>query len=158
MQVTTVEREIKLVEFARRHLPAKVQVVHSEVQPFLEKSASEGAKADFIFMDLDKTCYLPCYELIMKAKLLAPGGILLCDNVLYRGLAAQHQEGEMPDVSEKTAANATALDAFLSRVREDKDAGRVRTLMLPVRDGMLALTTPTRMEPSDGHMGPSGGA
>jgi len=141
MQVTTVEREPKLVEFAKKHLPKQVEVVESEIVPFLEKCAAEGAKADFIFMDLDKTCYQPCYELIMKHELLSPGGILLCNNVLYRGLIAQHQAGEMPEVSEKTAQNTIALHTFLQRVREDKDLGRVRTLMMPVRDGMLALTT-----------------
>jgi predicted O-methyltransferase YrrM len=140
MQVTTVEREPKLVEFARRHLPSGVDVVQSEILPFLEARAAEGARADFIFMDLDKPCYQPCYELIMANELLAPGGMMLCDNVLYRGLVAQHQAGEMPEVSEKTAKNAAALDSFLRRVRQDMDEGRVRTLMMPVRDGMLALT------------------
>merc|ERR1712039_57983 len=140
MQVTTVEREPKLVEFARRHLPSEVDVVQSEILPFLETRAAKGARADFIFMDLDKTCYQPCYELIMKHELLAPGGMLLCDNVLYRGLVAQHRAGEMPEVSEKTAKNAAALDDFLKVVRQDMDAGKVRTLVMPVRDGMLALT------------------
>merc|ERR1719471_788571 len=141
MKVTTVEREPKLVEFARRHLPSEVDVAQSEILPWLELRATEGAKADFIFMDLDKPCYQPCYELIMEHELLAPGGVMLCDNVLYRGLVAQHQAGEMPEVSEKTAKNAAALDSFLRRVRQDKDEGRVRALMMPVRDGMLALTT-----------------
>merc|ERR1712232_1370054 len=140
MQVTTVEREPKLVEFARRHLPTEVDVVQSEILPFLETRAARGARADFIFMDLDKTCYKPCYELIMERQLLNPGGVMLCDNVLYRGLVAQHQAGEMPDVSEKTATNAAALDSFLRRVRQDRDEGKVGTLMMPVRDGMLALT------------------
>jgi len=142
MEVVTVEREPKLVDFARRHLPSKVQVVHSEIIPFLETRAAEGARADFIFMDLDKPCYQPCYDLIMQKGLLAPGGVILCDNVLYRGLTMQHHAGEMPEVSEKTMKNAAALSSFLERVREDKDSGKVRTLMMPVRDGMLALTTP----------------
>jgi len=153
MQVTTVERETKLVEFARRHLPSGVEVVQSEILPFLESRAAEGTKADFIFMDLDKPCYQPCYELIMKHELLAPGGVMLCDNVLYRGLVAQHQAGEMPDVSEKTAKNAAALDSFLQRVRQDRDEGRVRTLMMPVRDGMLALTIPADLEQTKGTEG-----
>merc|ERR1712193_196842 len=72
MQVTTVEREPKLVEFAKRHLPNSVEVVQSEIIPFLEARAAAGAKADFIFMDLDKPCYKPCYELIMKHGLIAP--------------------------------------------------------------------------------------
>lgn len=140
MQVTTVEREPKLVEFAKRHLPSSVEVVQSEIIPFLEARAAAGAKADFIFMDLDKPCYKPCYELIMKHGLLAPEGVMLCDNVLYRGLVAQHQAGEVPEVTEKTAANAASLDGFLERVRQDREEGKVRTLMMPVRDGMLALT------------------
>jgi len=80
----------------------------------------------------------------MKFNLLAPGGILICDNVLYRGLVAQHDAGEMPAVSEKTAANAAALSGFVSRVRQDTTAGTVRSLMMPVRDGILAISTPTK--------------
>merc|ERR1719361_1894791 len=148
MDVVTVEREPKLVDFARKHLPGNVQVVHSEILTFLEKRAAEGAKADFIFMDLDKSCYLPCYNLIMQYGLLAPGSMMLCDNVLYRGLAAQHQAGEMPEVSEKTAVNAAALSSFLARVGQDKDRGLVRSLMMPVRDGMLAFTMPQHDVPN----------
>jgi len=143
MDVVTVEREPKLVAFARSNLPANVEVVQSEIVPFLQERATAGEKADLIFMDLDKTCYLPCYEAIMSAGLLAPGGILVCDNVLYRGLVAQNAAGEMPAVSEKTAANAAALKQFVDRVGQDKDAGRVRTLMMPVRDGILAIATPS---------------
>merc|ERR1711957_88005 len=96
-------------------------VVESEIVPFLQARAAAGEKADLIFMDLDKTCYLPCYEAIMAGGLLAPGGIL---------------------VSDKTSANAVALKNFVDRVGQDKDAGRVRTLMMPVRDGILAIATP----------------
>jgi len=34
------------------------------------------------------------------------------------------------------------MDSFLGLVRADKDAGKVRSLMMPVRDGMLALQMP----------------
>jgi predicted O-methyltransferase YrrM len=142
MNVTTVEREASLVNFARKHLPENVEVVQSEIEAFLEAKAAQGEKADFIFMDLDKPMYARCYALVMEKELLAPGGIILCDNVLYRGLTAQHNAGEMPAVSEKTAANAAAMDAFLGQVRTDTAAGKVRSLMMPVRDGMLALQMP----------------
>jgi predicted O-methyltransferase YrrM len=141
MKVTTVEREPSLVNFARKHLPENVEVVQSEIEAFLEEKAAQGEKADFIFMDLDKPMYAGCYKLIMENGLLAPKGIMLCDNVLYRGLSAQHHAGEMPSVSEKTAANAAAMDAFLALVRADTTARKVRSLMMPVRDGMLALQT-----------------
>jgi len=142
MKVTTVEREACLVDFARKHLPENVEVVQSEIEAFLNQKAAAGEKADFIFMDLDKPMYASCYKLIMENGLLAPGAMMLCDNVLYRGLTAQFHAGEMPEVSEKTAANAAAMDSFLGLVRTDKAAGKVRSLMMPVRDGMLALQMP----------------
>merc|ERR1712118_271485 len=142
MNVTTVERETSLVNFARKHLPENVQVVQSEIEAFLQEKAANGEKADFIFMDLDKPMYKGCYKLVMENGLLAPGGMMLCDNVLYRGLTAQHNAGEMPKVSEKTAANAASMDGFLGLVRADTAANKVRTLMMPVRDGMLALQMP----------------
>merc|ERR1719310_1404182 len=126
MKVTTVEREASLVQFARKHLPENVEVVQSEIEAFLQEEAAKGEKAEFIFMDLDKPIYKGCYKLVMDNGLLAPGGIMLCDNVLYRGLTAQHNAGELPAVSEKTAANAAAMDAFLGQVREDTAAGKVR--------------------------------
>jgi len=147
MKVTTVEREACLVDFARKHLPENVEVVQSEIEAYLESKGAAGEQADFIFMDLDKTMYAPCYKLIMEKGLLAPGGIVLCDNVLYRGLTAQHHAGEMPEVSEKTAANAAAMDAFLGLVRADSAGGKVRSLMMPVRDGMLALQAPAVYPP-----------
>jgi len=142
MKVTTVEREATLVQFARKHLPENVEVVQSEIDAFLQEKAAKGEKADFIFMDLDKPMYAGCYKLVMENGLLAPGGIMLCDNVLYRGLTAQHNAGEMPTVSEKTAANAASMDAFLGLVRADTATNKVRSLMMPVRDGMLAVQMP----------------
>jgi len=142
MKVTTVEREETLVKFARKHLPENVDVVQSEIEAFLQEKAAKGEKADFIFMDLDKPMYAGCYKLVMENGLLSPGGIMLCDNVLYRGLTAQHNAGEMPKVSEKTAANAASMDGFLGLVRADTAAKKVRSLMMPVRDGMLALQMP----------------
>merc|ERR1711904_563970 len=142
MQVTTVERETSLVNFARKHLPKNVECVQSEIEAFLEAKAAKGEKADFIFMDLDKPMYARCYALVMEKTLLSEGGIMLCDNVLYRGLTAQYNAGEMPAVSEKTTANAAAMDGFLGQVRADTTAGKVRSLMMPVRDGMLALQMP----------------
>jgi predicted O-methyltransferase YrrM len=149
MKVTTVEREPTLVNFARKHLPDNCEVVQSEIDAFLQDKAAKGEKADFIFMDLDKPMYKGCYKLIMENGLLAAGGIMLCDNVLYRGLTAQHNAGEMPKVSEKTAANAASMDAFLELVRADTAAKKVRTLMMPVRDGMLAVQMPQIATPPE---------
>merc|ERR1719316_2300864 len=83
--VLSVDREPSLVAFARKHLLKNVRVEESEIEAYLRNAAAKGKKADFIFMDLDKPMYASCYEIIMQEGLLAPGGLLLCDNVLYRG-------------------------------------------------------------------------
>merc|ERR1711988_1096469 len=49
MNVTTVEREPMLVDFAKKHLPKGVKVIQSEISGFLEKQAAEKSQADFIF-------------------------------------------------------------------------------------------------------------
>ena len=89
----------------------------------------------------------------MQEGLLAPGGLLLCDNVLYRGLTAQHRAGEMPNVSEKVASNAASLDGFLQQVKKDMNSGLVRALMMPVRDGMLAVRPRLESRRSAGQIG-----
>merc|ERR1719408_323551 len=137
-QVVTIEREAKLAEFAKKHLGENVTVVQGEIDEWL--AAQAGKQADMIFMDLDKTCYEPIYQLVKKHNLLKPGGLLLADNVLYRGLPAQIEAGELEaEVSEKTRLNAEALVRFNHLVKQDVQKGSMRSLMMPVRDGMLAV-------------------
>merc|ERR1719352_807873 len=138
-KVVSCEREQCLVEFAQKHLPGNVEVVQAEIVAFLESRIGQEP-ADLIFMDLDKTCYPVVYELVRKHKLLKPSGLLLADNVLYRGLPAQLEAGTAPAVSAKTQANAEALLQFNDMVKADMESGAARALMMPVRDGMLALT------------------
>ena len=43
------------------------------------------------------------------------------------------------EVSPKTRENAEALVRFNKLVKKDVQAGRMRSLMMPVRDGMMAV-------------------
>lgn len=137
--VVTIERESALVSFARKHLDSSVSVVQSEIEPWLREQGGKGQQADLIFMDLDKTCYEPIYCPVKGLNLLKPGGLLLCDNVLYSGLTAQLDAGESVDVLPKTRENAEALVRFNKLAKKDVQAGRMRSLMMPVRDGMMAV-------------------
>ena len=127
-----------------RHLKNNVEVVQGEISEWLNEQGRRGEQADLIFMDLDKTLYEPIYHTVKEHNLLKPGGLLLCDNVLYRGLTAQLEAGEDISalVSDKTRANAEALARFNAAVRADVEAGTHRGLMMPVRDGMLAVVRP----------------
>jgi predicted O-methyltransferase YrrM len=158
-KVETVERNEHLAGFAEKQLQKNVTVHLSEINTWLEAQKEAGNQADMIFMDLDKTAYEPLYQMIMDWNLLKPGGLLVADNVLYRGLPAEIVEGgvdlqqkyrakegsEM--ISQKTQMNAEALVRFNSLVKEDVKAGSVRSLMLPVRDGMMAIVNLSQVRP-----------
>lgn len=76
---------------------------------------------DLVFLDADKTGYLDYWEQLVPR--VRPGGVLLADNVLYGGEAAD------PD----TTGNAAAIREFNERVRGD---GRVASVLLPIADGL----------------------
>jgi predicted O-methyltransferase YrrM len=157
-KVETVERNEHLAGFAAKQLQKNVTVHKSEINEWLEAQKAAGNQADMIFMDLDKTAYEPLYQMIMDWNLLKPGGLLVADNVLYRGLPAEIDAGvdlqqkyrakegsEL--ISQKTQMNAEALVRFNSLVKSDVKAGSVRSLMLPVRDGMMAVVNLSQARP-----------
>merc|ERR1711937_391171 len=146
-KVVSVERNEQLATFAKKHLQENVSVECSEVDAWLSEQATAGNQADMIFMDLDKTAYEPLYKMIMEKNLLKPNGLLIADNVLYRGLPAEVAAGEDLDakyaskdiISEKTKLNAQALDQFNNLINDDVASGKIRSLMMPVRDGMMGV-------------------
>jgi predicted O-methyltransferase YrrM len=157
-KVDTVERNTHLAGFAAKQLQKNVTVHESEINTWLEAQKEAGNQADMIFMDLDKTAYEPLYQMIMDWNLLKPGGLLVADNVLYRGLPAEIASGvDLQDkyrskegselISQKTAMNAEALVRFNALVKSDVKAGSVRSLMLPVRDGMMAVVNLSQARP-----------
>ncbi|MFK7809638.1 MAG: O-methyltransferase [Saprospiraceae bacterium] len=79
---------------------------------------------DMVFIDAGKKDNEYYYELIMDR--LNPGGLLLVDNVLWRGKV----------VSGATDTDTKAIDAFNKMVVADD---RVENVLLPVRDGLIVV-------------------
>ena len=80
---------------------------------------------DMVFIDADKTGYIEYYEMVVP--LLAKGGIIIADNVLFHG-----------EVLEDTISgkNAMAIHAFNEHVKNDP---RTTQVLLTIRDGMLLI-------------------
>ncbi|MGK5734130.1 O-methyltransferase [Streptomyces sp. URMC 124] len=76
---------------------------------------------DLAFIDADKPAYMDYWEQLVPR--VRPGGLLLADNVLYAGEAADH----------RATGNAAAIRAFNDQVRADD---RVEAVMLPIADGL----------------------
>ncbi|MFD8982659.1 O-methyltransferase [Streptomyces sp. NPDC059564] len=85
------------------------------------RALPERQEIDMAFLDADKPGYETYWDLLVPR--LRPGGLLLADNVLYGGHAAD------PEAN----GNAAAIRRFNTRVRSDL---RMESVMLPIADGM----------------------
>ncbi len=83
-------------------------------------------KYDFIFLDGPKAQYIEYLPFLLRA--LNPGGLLVCDNVLFNGMVT----GEQP-IAHKKGGIVRKLDAFLRALMADTS---LSTSILPVGDGL----------------------
>jgi len=81
---------------------------------------------DLVFIDADKDNYLKYYELVMP--MLRQGGFIFADNVLWSGKVLDDDSGS--DVM------TLGIKAFNEKVHHDP---RVENVLLPIRDGIMAL-------------------
>ncbi len=83
----------------------------------------EAGSYDLAFIDADKTNYDKYYELCLT--LLRPGGVVMIDNVLWHGAAAD------PKVDDPDTNSIKALNAKIGK--DD----RVDAVLLPIGDGHM---------------------
>ena len=81
---------------------------------------------DFIFLDAAKGRYIEYFDHAIR--LLRPGGLLVSDNVLYKGLVAQNQK-----VVHKHRTIAVKLKEYLQLLCHDE---RLKTSIIPIGDGL----------------------
>ena len=79
---------------------------------------------DLVFIDADKENYSLYYDMVFDK--VNDGGFILADNVLWSGKVVQA----------KLDKDTKAIDDFNKKVHED---GRVKTMLLPLRDGMMLI-------------------
>jgi caffeoyl-CoA O-methyltransferase len=91
--------------------------------PALDTIKTVAGPFGFVFIDADKENYLAYYEATLP--LLADGGLIAVDNVLW--------DGRVLDPKEETDR---AIVAFNDRVRDDP---RVACTLLSVRDGVMLI-------------------
>lgn len=103
---------------------------------------------DMIFLDADKTRLMEYMEAFLGSDhVLKPGGVVLVDNVLWKGLvleAAAGGESVLPDsaTSEEIRRNrrarklANKMHRFNSAIVQDD---RAEVLVLPIRDGLSVI-------------------
>ena len=126
--VYTIEVKEELVERAKRYLEraglaSRVTFFTGDASEILPLAVGEY---DFVFMDGPKTRYIEFLPHVMR--MLRPGGVLLCDNVLWNGMVAGKTETQ-----KNKSTIVHGLDAFLTAICSDP---ALTTSILPVGDGM----------------------
>jgi caffeoyl-CoA O-methyltransferase len=128
-RVITVDVNPETTEIARRYATEAgvVDRIDYRVGPASDTTATiSGLEGLFelVFIDADKAGYIDYYEAALP--LLADGGLIVGDNVLWSGRV----------VSEPEDDSTKAIQRFNEHVRSDD---RVESVMLTVRDGMTLI-------------------
>lgn len=136
--ITTIEIDENLVQTARKNIKtdgreSKIDVICGNGLDVLDNLFEENKHFDCIFVDAAKGQYLNFFEKCMR--LLDKGGMLLSDNVLYRGTVAK--EGFIPRKHRTIIRN---LKEYLNILSTDS---RLKTTILPIGDG-LAVSVKTK--------------
>jgi caffeoyl-CoA O-methyltransferase len=97
------------------------------IAPALEtlRSLPEEREIDLAFIDADKSAYIDYFEALLP--LIRQGGVILVDNVLWKGAVVD------PAVDDE---NTVAIRTFNDLVAADS---RVECVMLPIADGLTLL-------------------
>ncbi len=81
---------------------------------------------DLVFIDADKPNYSNYFDLVIDK--VKPGGFILADNVLW--------SGKVVEPIKQNDKSTIAIHEFNQKVHDDN---RVENVLLPIRDGIMAL-------------------
>jgi len=127
--ITTMERNEEMLKLARANIESvglsdKIEVIFGDAAEILP---AQTGYYDFIFLDAAKGQYLAFLPEILR--LLSPKGLLVCDNVLIRGMVAN--DDLVPRRHKTMTVN---MRAFIEKIKSDKN---LDFALLPVGDGVL---------------------
>lgn len=115
--------------FARSARSEQIEAVNADAAAFL---AAQTEPFDLIFVDANKRQYRAYYEAVLGRRLLAPDGLLLFDNTLFRGRVAASARGEAGNKERL----ARSLAEFNAHVAADP---RTTQVLLPLWDGLTLV-------------------
>lgn len=129
-KITTVERSPEMVEAARKNIEKcgmndRIEVVEGDA---LEVLRNISETYDCVFLDAAKGQYINFLPECLR--ILKPGGILVSDNVLYRGKVAL--DGFIPRKHRTIIRN---LKEYI-----DEITSKLETTILPMGDGVAIST------------------
>jgi len=137
-KVVTCDVDTEMIKMARQAITKagkehQITIVEGPAERTMQNITE---KFDIIFIDANKEAYTTYFDTAMDHQLLTPNGIIICDNVLMRGLVALNTD-ENPWYKEPPRREiARSLDQFNRHVAADK---RVDQIVLPIFDGLSLI-------------------
>lgn len=130
--IITIEKDMERYEEAlenikRRNKASQISVYHGDALDVIKNDLNEKESFDFIFIDAAKGKYQEFFELVHP--LLKNSGILVVDNVLFRGYVAD------PEESPKRFKNMVKKIRTFNEVLTSHP--EYVTSILPIGDGVM---------------------
>merc|ERR1719498_1793142 len=110
--------------------------------PALESLPKLTGKFDMVFVDANKSEYQTYVELILKHNLLATGGVIVCDNILYNGYPYIHSHFDAQPARRKFGDDIRVFNQWVA------DHPELEQVVLPVRDGVSLIRRSNDVPPS----------
>ncbi len=129
--ITSIERREDMIEIAKSNIEKRgftdrINIIQGEAEEVLE---GLDEKYDFIFLDASKGHYREFFD--SSIKLLKPGGIILWDNVLFRGMVASDTL-----VTKRKITIVKRLREFLKYIN---NIDGYITSVIPIGDGVALI-------------------
>ena len=124
--ITTIELDKKTSDIAKNNFNkynAEIKLINDDAQKALN-NISQGF--DFVFIDANKASYIDYFE--KTSKLLNPGGIIIADNVLFKGMVLNDDY-----VDRRMITIVKRLRNYLAYVMDRSD---FQTTIIPIGDGL----------------------
>ncbi len=129
--IDTIERDPAMISLARHNIAHygmshRIRIHEGEITPVMKTLPGDY---DLVFIDAGKSHYQEYLEEALKH--LRQDGIIICDNVLVRGMVAD------PGIMQKKHATAiNGMKRFILGVTEHDD---LESVLIPVGDGLLVI-------------------
>ncbi|KAH8552855.1 O-methyltransferase [Umbelopsis sp. PMI_123] len=141
--VTTIERDSGALTVAKKWLEKagmtnRVTFEEGIALDIVKKipTGHSQKKFDLVFIDADKGNYINYFNQIMSRSLLSDRGVILVDNVLFRGLVPHVPDEESDPKNNGLMRTARQLHAFNQHIKDDP---RVEQIILPLYDGLSII-------------------
>lgn len=131
-RITTMEKDSQMKEIAIRNVKHhsasnQIQILYGDAVQLMEEVQLEGKRYDFIFIDAAKGQYERFFNL--ADSLLNKEGIIICDNILFRGYVAE----TVQPAHKRFEKLALKLQSFNEKLMQDI---RYKTTIIPIGDGL----------------------